>query len=194
MSVAAIILAAGESRRMGSPKALLELAGETFLDRLIGRLGAVCEPVIVVLGCHAAEIRAAARRASQARFVVNEQYALGQLSSLQHGLRAVPPECEGVVFTLVDHPSVEPETLARLVERPGVTLAIPRYRGRRGHPVYVSAALIPEFLALPEDAKASDVIHRHAGLIRYLDVEDAGVISDVDDAESYRRLVRGAGP
>jgi CTP:molybdopterin cytidylyltransferase MocA len=99
-----------------------------------------------------------------------------------------------VVFTLVDHPSVEPETLARLVERPGVTLAIPRYRGRRGHPVYVSAALIPEFLALPEDAKASDVIHRHAGLIRYLDVEDAGVISDVDDAESYRRLVRGAGP
>src|SRR5205823_11404117 len=93
---AGLILAAGESRRMGSPKALLQYREETFLDTLIGRFQARCPEVIVVLGAGAATIRAGVVR--PARFVVNLNWPAGMTSSLQCGLRAVPPEAEGVLF------------------------------------------------------------------------------------------------
>ena len=82
--IAGIILAAGASSRMGTPKALLDYRGETFLDRLIRVLGAVCDPVIVVLGYHAEQIRAGVN--GRVQFVVNPTPTRGQLSSLQTGL------------------------------------------------------------------------------------------------------------
>src|SRR5262249_39848884 len=82
--IASVLLAAGASRRMGTPKALLDYRGETFLDRLIRVTGAVCDPVIVVLGHHAQEIRG--RVKSAAHFVVNPDPERGQLSSLQTAL------------------------------------------------------------------------------------------------------------
>ena len=94
---------------MGSPKALLPLQEETFLDRLIGLCGEYCAPVIVVLGHESERIRAALRR--PAEFVLNVDYPLGQIISMQCGLRAVPSECPGVLFTLVDHPDPDPRTI-----------------------------------------------------------------------------------
>lgn len=190
MSVAGLILAAGESRRMGRAKALLEYRGETFLDRLIRIFGEICSPVIVVLGAEPEVVRAGARRAAEARFVLNAAYRKGQLSSLQCGLRAVPPEADGVLFTLVDHPAVEPPTLARLLAGAG-PLRIPRHAGRRGHPVYVSAALVPEFLALEPEASARVVVNRHEAAIEYVDVDDRGVLEDIDEPRDYERLAGG---
>ena len=115
MSVAGLILSAGESKRMGSPKALLEFRGETFLDRLIGTFSQFCSPVVVVLGCEADRIRAGLRRKLQAVFAENPNYRFGQLSSMQCGLRAIPPDTEGVLFTLVDHPNVRRATIAALL-------------------------------------------------------------------------------
>ena len=83
------LAAAGESSRMGSPKALLSYREESFLDRLVGLFGGRCAPVIVVLGAASDEIRARAIRPAQ--FVVNAEYQRGQTSSMQCGLRAVPP-------------------------------------------------------------------------------------------------------
>lgn len=185
MSVAGIILAAGASRRMGAPKALLDYRGETFLDRLIGCLAPYCSPVIAVLGAGAEEIRP--RIARPARVAVNMEWPAGQLSSLQCGLRALDGPSD-VLFTLVDHPAVRPETVARIVAGPGL-LRIPRFAGRRGHPVWFSAELIPEFLALPPDAAARDVVNRHADRIVYLDVDDPGVARDIDDPAAYRELL-----
>jgi molybdenum cofactor cytidylyltransferase len=190
VSVAGLILAAGESRRMGSPKALLEYRGETFLDRLIALFSSRCAPVVVVLGAHAEAIRAGLRRADAAVFALNPDYQTGQLSSMQRGLREAPPEAEGVLFTLVDHPAVQPETLDRLLAGAG-PLRIPRYLGRRGHPVYFSAALAAEFLALPPDATARDVVNRHTGEVEYIEVDDRGVLDDIDDPRDYERLTGG---
>ena len=102
---------------MGSPKSLLEYRGETFLDRLIGLFQARCSPVIVTLGARAEEVRRRAARA--AVFVVNPDYANGQTTSMQCGLRALPEEAGSVLFTLVDHPAVSEETLDALLGMAG---------------------------------------------------------------------------
>jgi len=193
VSLAGLILAGGESRRMGSPKALLDFDGETFLDRLILTLAGACSPVIVVLGCEPQRIRAGLRCAELATIVTNQDYRRGQLSSLQLGLAAVPPEAEGVMFTPVDYPAVRPSTIARIARRfqtrqPNEWLVVPCSQGRRGHPVCLVCDLIPEFLALAGDAQARDVIRGHRQQTVYEDVDDAGILEDVDDPESYARL------
>ena len=191
LSVAGLILAAGESRRMGFPKALLRYREETFLDRLAGLFAARCSPVIVVLGAEAERIRAAARTA--ATFVVNPDWARGQTSSMQCGLRAFPPEADGVLFTLVDHPAVAPATIDALLDGPRVALLrVPRHHGRRGHPIWFSRDIVPEFLALPETGAARDVVRSHEAETEFLDVDDPGILADIDDPEAYRGLT-GAG-
>ena len=198
MSLAALILAAGTSSRMGTPKALLEFQGDTFLDRLIGLFAPHCSPVLVVLGHQPDRIRAALRRVAQVRFIHNPDYPQGQLTSLQCGLRALPPEADGVLFTPVDYPALQPSTIQRLVRHaqinPVPLLVIPRHLGRRGHPICCSRQLIPELLALPPDSQARVVIHRHLDHTCYVDVEDPGILADVDDPESYRRLIQPTPP
>jgi molybdenum cofactor cytidylyltransferase len=187
VSVAGIILAAGESTRMGSPKALLPLRGETFADLLIETFSRYCDPVILVLGHHADLLCSGIRRKSGARLVINHEYRTGQISSLQCGFRAVPSGASGVVFTLVDHPNVRPETMQALLAA-GAPIAIPRFEGRRGHPVFIARELIPEFLNLPPGGTARDVLDRHRAEVRYIDVNDPGILQDVDDPEAYRRI------
>lgn len=193
MSAAGLILAAGESLRMGFPKALLRYHGQTFVDRLGCLMGARCSPVIVVLGAAAEQIRAGASCA--ATFVVNGDFARGQTSSMQCGLRAVPADAEGVLFTLVDHPAVAAATIDALVAGSnggaGPLLRVPRYRGRRGHPVWFARALIAEFLALPETGAAREVVQRHADETEFVDLDDPGIVADIDDPEAYRLLTGG---
>ncbi len=173
---------------MGTPKALLDYRGETFLNRLIRVLGAVCDPVIVVLGYHADELRAAVE--GRVRFAVNPDPARGQLSSLQAGLREVPADAEGFLFLPVDSPAAEPETVRAIAEalHSDRLLVIPRHEGRRGHPVCGQRELIDEFLALPPEGQAKEVVRSHADRTYYLDTPDAGVLSDIDDPEAYRVL------
>ncbi len=197
MSLAGLILAAGASRRMGSPKALLQLRGETFLDRLIDGLSAVCSPVIVVLGYDAEAIRGGIRRGDEAAFAVNPDPSRGQLSSLKCGLAAVPAESEGVIFTPVDYAGVRPSTLVAIGESfrrrsPETLLVIPRCEGRRGHPVCAARDLFAELLALPEEAQARDVIHRYRDRTTYVDVDDPGILVDVDDPAAYRAVAEAA--
>lgn len=190
---AGLILAAGESRRMGSPKALLLYEGETFLDRLIRLFSLHCSPVIAVLGAHRDRVRTGIQRAAEALLVENPDFLQGQLSSMQCGLRAVPAQADGVLFTLVDHPAVRPETLAALAGAHGpARLRIPRYGSRRGHPMWFSKSLIAEFLALPATASAREVVTSHADGIAYIPVDDAGILADVDDPAAYAALLNGS--
>ncbi|HXK06460.1 MAG TPA: nucleotidyltransferase family protein [Verrucomicrobiae bacterium] len=186
MSTAGIILAAGESRRMGFPKALLRYRNATFLDTLVALFAPRCSPVIVVLGAHADRIREGA--ACPATFVVNMDFQRGMITSLQCGLRSVPPDAEAVLLTLVDHPAVAPATLDALLAETGTLLRVPRYTGRRGHPIWFASALIPEFLALPQTGAARDVVRAHAAGTTFLDLDDPGIVADIDDPAAYREL------
>ena len=193
MNAAAVILAGGASRRMGSPKPLLTIGSETFADRLIGVFDGLCSSVVVVLGHDAERIQAGIAR--KARFVFNPDHALGQLTSLQCGLRNIETRPDAVLFTPVDYPSFSRDTIASLLgafeaHRPPVV--VPRCDGRHGHPILIASNLIEEFLALPSDASARDVIHRHAGHTLYVDVDDPGINRDVDDPDAYRALLQVA--
>jgi molybdenum cofactor cytidylyltransferase len=192
-----IILAAGASRRMGAPKALLDYRGETFLDRLIRVVGTVAEP-LVILGYRAETVQAGSTR--PAKFVVNPDPRRGQLSSLQTALAAAPTDFEGFLFVPVDCPAVAEETVRRLAaafaRRDPVTLfVIPRYDHgqaggqKRGHPVFAAPSIAREILALPPTAQARDVVHRHVPDTFYVDVDDAGILADIDDLAAYRQLI-----
>ena len=147
---------------MGSPKALLAFRGETFLDRLIGLFSRRCSPVIVVLGARPGDRSRRAAPVRGSRSWWKSRFPPGQISSMQCGLRAVPPDADGVLFTLVDHPAVASATIDALLDAAPASalLRIPRYAGRRGHPIWFPA-LIPEFLALPAGSSAREVVNRH---------------------------------
>jgi molybdenum cofactor cytidylyltransferase len=192
--IAGIILAAGASSRMGTPKALLDYRGETFVGRLVRVLGGSSQPVIVVLGYHADVIRESVP--ANARIVVNPDPSRGQLSSLQTGLAALPAEADGFAFIPVDSPAVEAETVAKLIQAFGrrdtsTLFVIPRQFGRRGHPVVAARSIAAEFLALRPTAEAREVVHAHVNRTEYVDVDDSGIFADVDDPESYQRLKEG---
>ena len=114
--ISSIVLAAGESRRMGSPKALLHCEGQTFIARICGSLlSAGVEDVVMVLGARAEKIRQAIPAHPALRSVVNPNYVQGQLSSLVIGLSALSPQSEATIVTLVDHPLIKAETFAALL-------------------------------------------------------------------------------
>ena len=192
MTLAGLILCGGASRRMGTPKALLDFGGETVLDRLIRLLGACCNPITVVLGHEPGAILSGIRRTGSVRFVVNANYADGQTSSLKRGLADIAG-ADGVLVTPVDYPAVAAETVVALAaaireDDGGKLLFIPRYQGSHGHPVCVRAELIREFAGLAPEATAREVIHRHTASTCYVDVDDPGILRDMDNPAAYERL------
>jgi molybdenum cofactor cytidylyltransferase len=192
--IAGIILAAGASSRMGTPKALLDYRGETFVGRLVRVLGTSCQPVIVVLGYQADIIRP--QVSAPAQVVITPDPSRGQLSSLQTALAAMPADADGFAFIPVDSPAVAEETVGTLVRafeqrRSSTLFVIPRQSGRRGHPVIAARSIAAELLALPATAEARQVVHAHVDRTEYVDVDDAGIFTDVDDPEAYRRLKDG---
>lgn len=180
---------------MGSPKALLDFEGETFLNRLIRIYhSSGLRPVLVILGHNAEAIRPSLP--ADVEIAVNPDPARGQLSSLQTGLQALPRHWDGVLYQPIDFPAIRESTMQALIRafRPGVPLVIPRYRGERGHPVLLGADVVAELIELPPTAQARDITRRHYPEALFVDVDDAGVVTDVDTAEDYAALLERACP
>jgi molybdenum cofactor cytidylyltransferase len=197
-ALAGIILAAGESSRMGRDKALLPLGPQTFVERLLSVLQGAARPIVVVLGYHADDIESAIARAVArtpgARVECNPDYRQGQLSSLKVALRALAHESvSGAILCLVDHPAISRTVVDQLRERFADThapIVIPSYRGRRGHPVLFAASLFPELLAAPVSEGARVVVHAHERDIAFVDTDDDSVLWDIDRPEDYEMLMR----
>ncbi|MGD0580153.1 MAG: nucleotidyltransferase family protein [Bryobacteraceae bacterium] len=193
---AAVILAAGSSSRMGTPKALLDAGTDTtFLDRLAGVFLDCGCAVYAVLGGDAERIAASARRASEIVFILNPNPARGQISSLQCGLRAAARGAKGVFFTPVDAPGIERDTVLALKNAFGESdYVVPVFHGKRGHPVLLRASCAEEFLSLPEGATARDLLQARRSATCQVEVPDSAILDDIDDPVAYEKWRTKASP
>ena len=199
--LAALILAAGESRRMGSPKATLPFpTGEatpgkvTFLDHLVS---VVQRPRVglmrVVLGASAETIQKRVHLKPD-WIVHNPDWARGQLSSIQAGIRSLPEATDGILLCPVDTPLISSALVDQLVKRfyeTGKPIVLTVHRAKRGHPVIFSRALFGELLGAPLDQGAKAVVNAHRQETLEIDTEDVGVTLDIDTPELYRQHVKG---
>lgn len=192
--VGAVVLAAGRSARMGESKQLLHVGEQTVLERTLGNVrGAGVDEIVLVLGFSAEIIRQRlpAPLLVGLKVVINHDFAQGMASSLREGLSAVSPQMDAALIVLADQPFVRPETLDRIIERyrcSDAEIVIPLLRGSRGNPVLLNRSIFPEVMALDGDTGCRAIFGSHADGIVELDVDDAGVLLDIDSKDDYERL------
>jgi molybdenum cofactor cytidylyltransferase len=195
--LAAVILSAGASSRMGRPKALLPYREGTFLEHLIEvtrnpRVGVTR----VVLGAGAEVIRSLGKL-DPAIVVLNLAWEEGQLSSIWAGLRSLEGvETDGILLCPVDHPLVSATLVSELIDRfyeNKKTVVLPTYKGRRGHPAIFSSALYAELLAAPVDKGARSVVWAHAGDVLEVPTDEEGVVLNLNDPDMLKRATGSDG-
>jgi molybdenum cofactor cytidylyltransferase len=192
----AIILAAGESRRMGQPKQLLPFAGQTMLGCMIDAFQSPrVDEIRVVLGYKADEIASkmvgrGGPTAPPVKIVRNDRYQQGMFTSMQAGLRDLPKGTKIVMLAVCDQPRLKRETVETLIEKfeqARHKILIPSYNGRQGHPPLLRAEYAKEILAMDASMTLKHFYAKHADDIARLVVEDEGVLIDIDDRETYER-------
>ena len=189
----AIILAAGLSSRMVENKLLLPWTNDVAIVRHVVSkyVLAGIHPVIVVTG-RDAEAVAELLSDFPLRCVHNPDFETGEiLSSVKVGIRSLPDNLSAAFIQPADMPCIPGDLLKKLVERhvAGMNVA-PIYQGRRGHPVLLDRAYWEAMLALPGDGRPRDVIQRERGMLQLVEVDDAGVVLDVDSREAYERALK----
>lgn len=186
--VSALLLAAGESQRMGRLKQLLPLGGSTLIEVVLENLlRSRLQEVIVVLGFGAEEIRPRVE-AKGVRVAVNPRYKEGMASSLRVGLDALDPRAEGILVALADQPFIPPEVIDRLIEAFQGTskgIVVPTFQGRRGHPVIFHRRYMEELRSLSGDQGGRELLHRNPEDLLGVEVDCPGVITDIDTLEDY---------
>ena len=188
--IAAIVLAAGLSRRMGRPKLLLELVGRPIIRHAVERvLSSGIREVLVVTGPEHEDL-VRALDGLPVRVVVNEAPEAGQGSSVSAGVRALPPGTTAVLIALGDQPGVPVNVIPSLLDAlklPGKTVAAPRYADGLGNPVLFAASLLPELLTLPGDRGARAVVERDLSRLAVVEIASP-MPRDIDTPEDYARL------
>ena len=191
--LAAAILSAGESRRMGTPKALLPYRGHTFLEHLIE---VTTHPRIGMRGSCLARARKIFARSSVSIHrivVINENWQQGQLSSIQAAVRSLPPgETEGLILCPVDHPLVSAKLVARLIaefDSSGKLIVLPTYNGKRGHPLIFRSSLYDEILAASPEVGARQVVWNHASDLLEVPTDEEGIILNLNNPDALKKAL-----
>ena len=196
--VAGLLLAAGAGRRLGRPKALVELGGVPLTERGLATLTAGgCRPVMVVLGAAAEEVRRACRL-GDAVVVVNDAWSQGMGGSVRAGLAEARRRRVGAVLVLpVDQPLVTPELVARLIRswREGALAVVATYGGEMSTPVLLDRSLWPEVeVYAVGDVGARAFLRSNPGVVTAVACDDVGDPSDVDTEDDLRRLEARVAP
>ena len=191
--IAAIVLAAGRSTRMGAVnKMLVDIGGKPMLRRVVDSTKASkAGPVLVVTGHMAPEVSSALSGLDVA-LVANPDYATGLASSLKAGIRALSPSCDGALILLGDMPRIAPEHLDALVAAFAPdAIVVPVHGGRQGNPVLWPAKYFSKLLQLDGDAGAKRLIGTHAAHVREVDLDTDAIFADIDTPEALARLRDG---
>ncbi len=192
LEVVGIILAAGQSSRMGSVKQMLSFKGKTILQRVIDNaVASSLGRVVVVLG-YRADMIAPTIADKDVTVVINEDYESGQSSSIKAGLQALPDGTDAVLFMLGDQPLVAPGTINQVLDAYRISespIVLPVFDGKRGNPVLFSRETFQRLNLLEGDSGARPLFEEYAGRIRQLPVDDSCIHFDVDTEEDYSRLL-----
>jgi len=187
--LSAILLAAGESKRMGEPKQLMPLGSSTMVEQAIDNLlNSAVNEVIVVLGYKAEEITKTIA-AKPVKIIVNPNYRQGMSTSIIAGLILVDRQAQAVMLALGDQPSVDSQTINQLIEEfynHDKGIAVPTYQGRRGHPIIFDIKYKPKLLELKGDIGGRQIIQHHPDDVLEVAVDSESVIADIDTRADYQ--------
>jgi len=188
--IAAIILAAGASSRMGWPKQTLLLEGVPMLERVLETFRrSKTGKVVVVLGANAREVTRRVKF-TQEVVVVNRRFAAGISSSLKLGLEEVQDEAQAAIIALGDQPFVLSSTVDKMIdayEESGARIVVPRFLGTRGNPVLFDRSLFPQIERISGDVGAKSVVQKNEADVLEVEVADKGVLVDIDTPSDLGR-------
>lgn len=191
MRGAALVLTGGRSARMGSPKARLAFAGGTFLSTIIDRLRPLALPLVAVV--RGPDLDLEAEEFPGIRVLLNPHQESGPIGSLQVGLAAGAEDYPWIMAIPVDHPAVQQDTylaLAQAAAGGGAHLWAPSYQGRRGHPVVFGHPCYEDLGRVPPGEGARWVVARHREHRAEVQVDDPGILRNVDTPADYHRLLQ----
>jgi len=187
--LSAILLAAGESKRMGKPKQLMPLGQSTILEQAIDNLlNSAVDEIIVVLGHGAEEIKKTIAT-KPVKIMVNPNYREGMSTSIIAGLILADPQAEAIMLALGDQPSVDSQTINHLIDEfysHDKGIAVPTYQGRRGHPIIFAIKYKEKLLELEGDIGGREIIKNHPDDVLEVAVDSESVISDIDTRDDYQ--------
>lgn len=190
--ISAIILAAGESKRMGQPKQLLPFRGSTLLGQIMENLlQSQAAEIIVVLGYQAEKIIPQIAR-EPVKIVVNSDFDQGMSSSIKCGLSHISEAADGVMIVLGDQPLIEKETIDLLIKKYRQSergIILPVYKGIRGHPVIFKMKYKDELLRLTGDIGGKQIVERHPSDVLEVEVDYESVVISIDAESDYQSLV-----
>lgn len=186
--IIAIILAAGQSRRMGQPKMLLPWGETTVIGQVIAAFKmAGVDDILVVTGGAREQVEELV--GTSVRTVFNPKYAQGEmLSSIQHGLAELKPETDAILIALGDQPQVQERSVQLVMDeyyRSGASIVVPSFQMRRGHPWLVARPLWNEILAMRPPESMRDFLNRHAADIQYVTINNNSILQDLDTPDDY---------
>ena len=189
--ISAILLAAGESRRMGRFKQLLQFRDKSFVEHCVDSLlSSRVDEVIIVTGHRDSDVRRALGE-RPVKFAHNPDYLSGMSSSVKCGVRSLSQLTRGFILALVDQPQISSNVINRVIEtfeKERALIVVPAYEGKNGHPILLDISLKDEIMTLNDRQGLNEVVRAHSAATVRVEMPTSEVVEDYDLPEDYERI------